>query len=200
MIFKYVMFIILGFLSGSILYSLILPRLFCKVDITEQFEDKNPGAANAIKSVGPYIGMICLILDILKGFVPVYIATRVVDYRSTLFFLIMAAPVLGHALGMFNGWQGGKAISVSFGVLLGVIFVSYQLLLLAGLYIIFSTIIKIQPHARRTVIVFLLFAAIQLFFPIAFSLKLGALVSSGTVTFKNWADSLLPSPIRLRRG
>ena len=200
MIFKYIMLILLGFLSGSILYSLILPKLFCKVDITEQFDDKNPGAANAIKSVGPYIGMLCLVLDILKGFVPVYIATRIVDYKSTLFFLIMMAPVLGHAFGMFNGWQGGKAISVTFGVLLGVIFVSIQLLLLAALYILFSTIIKIQPHARRTVLVFMLFAAIQFFLPMAFSLKLGAVVSAAIVVFKNWADALLPSPIRLRKG
>ena len=195
-----IILIITGFISGSILYSYIIPKLLCKIDVVEQSDDENPGAANAIKAAGPYIGAVCLALDILKGFVPVYIAARITDHRNILFVLIMAAPVLGHSLGVFNAWRGGKAISVTFGVFLGVTLLSLQLLLLALLYILFSTLFKINPHARRTVIVFLLFSAVQMFLPMPISLKLGAVLISGIVMYKNWQDALIPSLIKLKRG
>lgn len=62
-----------------------------------------------------------MLLDILKGFVPVFIASYVMDRNHWLFPLVIVAPVLGHAIGMFNHFHGGKCIATSFGVTAGLI-------------------------------------------------------------------------------
>ena len=68
MIWIFLFYIVAGFFSGSILYSALLPRLFSKVDIVEDSDDHNPGTANVFKLVGPVMGLICLLLDMAKGF------------------------------------------------------------------------------------------------------------------------------------
>lgn len=94
---RYLIAAVLGFLSGSVMYSYYLPLVFCHVDIIKESEDHNPGMANAALYGGRVIGGICLVLDVLKGFLPVFISARVLDSANPLFGLAVAAPVLGHA-------------------------------------------------------------------------------------------------------
>ena len=48
-IFYYVVFILLGYLSGSLLWSRIIAKIFCGHNIVEENSDKNPGAAMCLK-------------------------------------------------------------------------------------------------------------------------------------------------------
>ena len=76
------------------------------------------------------------------------------------FALAIAAPVLGHAVGVFNGFHGGKCISSAFGAMLALALTDVSvtgLLLLAGLYIFFSVAVKIRPHRLRSMLVFALY-------------------------------------------
>ena len=50
-ILPYLFFTIIGYLSGSIVYSYFLPKLFFKKDILKISDDGNPGCANVFKSV-----------------------------------------------------------------------------------------------------------------------------------------------------
>ena len=43
-IFYYVVFILLGYLSGSLLWSRIIAKIFCGHNIVEENSDKNPGS------------------------------------------------------------------------------------------------------------------------------------------------------------
>ena len=158
MILLWVLFIALGFIFGSILFSKTIPKLAVGKDICALSEDSNPGAANVFSNCGIKLGMICVLLDILKGFAPVFIATFVLDTSNIAFAAVMAAPVLGHALGIFNKFKGGKCISTSFGVVLGIMPESRIGFLLAILYIVFSTLIKIKPNSRMSIITFSIFA------------------------------------------
>lgn len=151
-----------GFLSGSVMFCGIVPKLLLGVDVAAESPDRNPGAANVFLNCGVGMGLLCLALDIGKGFLPVFLAQRVLDMRSVWFSFIMAAPVLGHAVGLFNDFHGGKCIATSFGVLLAVVRVSMIWLLLAGLYIFFSTVIKIHPNSRRSIVTYSLFGALAL--------------------------------------
>ena len=74
------------------------------------------------------------------------------------FALILAAPVFGHACPFLQPQKGGKAIAVSFGVLLGLVPFWLPVLSLAALYLIFSLVIVIEPHFYRSVCTFVLFA------------------------------------------
>lgn len=78
-VLSYLFFMFAGYLSGSILYSYLIPRWFCHLDITKLSDDGNPGAANAVKCAGWRVGLVCVVLDILKGFFPVFIAMHHLD-------------------------------------------------------------------------------------------------------------------------
>ena len=147
-----------AFLLGSIPFSYWLPRLFLRRDVCADSDDGNPGAANAFKKAGIPMGILCLVLDIAKGFVPVFLAVHFYGAERPLVAAVVFLPVLGHAVGIFRGFRGGKCISTSFGVLLGLIPRSFVVFLLAGLYIFFSIAVRIRPHARRSALVFGLFA------------------------------------------
>ncbi len=151
-----------GFLLGSVMFCELIPKRFAGKDIYEISSDNNPGAYNAFKHCGARVGIPCLLLDVAKGFIPVFAASMLLDCNCIAFSLAMAAPVLGHALGLFNKLHGGKCIAVSFGVLLGIIPITWvPITVLAGLYIFFSCIIKINPASKRSVIVYILFAIIS---------------------------------------
>ncbi len=68
----------------------------------------------------------------------------------------MMAPVLGHAFSIFHGFHGGKAIAVSFGVLLGLYPQMKAVLILVCYYLLFS-VIRISPHWKRSIITYLCF-------------------------------------------
>ena len=160
----YAAFIIAGYLSGSILWSKILARLFGNHDITKEHSDKNPGASNVFRSCGVVAGSSALLLDLLKGFLPVYAALFFVSPQSFLFSVIAAAPVIGHIFPLFFRFKGGKAIASSFGVLIGLSFVTVRpLLILVSLYIFFSVFVVFRSHMWRSVIVFAAFGFLSSF-------------------------------------
>ena len=147
-----------GYLSGSILYSYLIPRWFCHLDITKLSDDGNPGAANAVKCAGWRVGLVCVVLDILKGFFPVFIAMHHLDFTSWWFTPVISAPVFGHAFSPFWKGKGGKAIAVSFGVLLGLLPWYHVVFALATLYIFLSIGVVINPHRLRSIATYTLFA------------------------------------------
>jgi len=154
----YLFFIVAGFLSGSILYSYLIAKHFCGVDITEVSDDKNPGAANVIKYAGLKYGIPAIILDVLKGFIPIYFASKNLDISSWYFIPVLAAPVLGHATAPLFSWHGGKAIASSFGCLLGLLPDSYIVFVLALLLIFFTFFVIIRPNSLRCIIAYTLFS------------------------------------------
>lgn len=78
----YIIFTIIGYLSGSIMYAYWLPKLICGENITVNSSDGNPGTANAYKNGGFFIGTLVLICELLKGFLPVYLAGE--DHRDEI--------------------------------------------------------------------------------------------------------------------
>lgn len=154
--------IAVGFLLGSIMFCEFIPKKLSHKDIYKISVDNNPGAFNVFKHCGKKIGIPCLFLDMLKGFIPVFLASIVMDTENILFSFVMVAPVLGHAIGLFNRFHGGKCIATSFGVLLGLIPVTWiPVVTLAVFYILFSTVIKIKNASIRSVVVYALFAAVM---------------------------------------
>lgn len=147
---SYLFFMILGYLSGSVMYSQVLPLKLRHINIREISDDGNPGAGNVFKNVGISMGFLCLICDIVKGTIPVALCLHYLSWDNLLFALVVIAPVLGHA-------RYGKAIATSFGVLLGLIPKSFLVFYLAAPFVFFSVIIRITPHAWRVIASFLLF-------------------------------------------
>lgn len=182
----YYLFAAAGFLSGSILYSYLIPKQLKQIDIMETAEDHNPGAANAFVAAGIPIGLLCVILDILKGTVPVYWAARLLDCGRPLFALVLFAPVAGHAFSPFMQGHGGKAIAVAFGVLIGLLPMQFHAVVLAGAMIGFSLVLIIRPHRARVICAFCMLAAWTLLYTRAIpGVLFGVLMLSGVVIWKH---------------
>lgn len=177
----WLIYILGGFLLGSCMFSQILPKLIRNVDTSAISDDHNPGSTNVFIHCGPVMGLVCLSLDMLKGFLPVYLSFRIFDSSSLWFALILSAPVLGHAIAPLNHFQGGKCIATAFGTLLGLFPMSHIVLLLAGIYIVFSTVLKINPNRIRSIAAFGLFGLFSLIVLIRrcqYSVALGCILIS----------------------
>lgn len=88
------------------------------VDIRE-YGDGNPGATNVFRAGGRAWGIVALLLDFIKGAVPVGIANFSLGIDGLSLTAIALAPIVGHAYSPFLGWQGGKALAVTFGIWTG---------------------------------------------------------------------------------
>lgn len=177
-----------SFILGSIMFSVLIPKIFLKKDVCAESSDHNPGSSSVFATCSVPLGLLCLFLDILKGFIPVFIAMRIFDIHNYLFALIIIAPVAGHAFAPLNHFNGGKAIAPTFGIAFALIPESYIGLLLAAIYILFSTLIKIYPIRRRSIITFALFgilSAIFLIFTQRYVLAIGLFVSAAIVAIKH---------------
>ena len=72
---RYLLFILFGYLCGSVLNGYLLPLWIKHVDVTENSPDHNPGAANVFLYAGIPLGVLVILLELAKGAVPVYWAT-----------------------------------------------------------------------------------------------------------------------------
>ncbi len=176
---------LIGYLSGSVLYSWWIPKLCFGVDTVQCSDDGNPGAANAFHHAGVAVGLLALSCDLLKGAAPVYLAARALGLDRLWFALVLAAPALGHAFPIWRGFRGGKAIAVAFGSLLGLSPMVQPVLTLAAVYLIFSLLFVVEPHLWRSVITFSAFAIDNLFFAPCPAVGLGCVAISLIVVLRH---------------
>lgn len=183
---NYAFFILTGYLLGSMMFAWYLPLFIKHVDIREVSDDGNPGTANAFKHAGVFVGILVIICELGKGFVPVFLARRYLNAGRFLFSLVMAAPVAGHAFPVFTrGKEGGKAIAVSFGVLLGLLPEWRPVLVLVFYYLLFSLFIVIKPHLHRSIVTFIFFTASCVFLVDGAAVILGCAMISAIVVLKH---------------
>lgn len=128
----------------------------------EAAPDHNPGAANVFKTIGPAAGIAVAVFDVLKAAVPVGLYGALYGWAQLPAAVVIAAPVVGHAFS--PGGRGGKGIAAAFGVSLGLLPETLPLLALAALYVFFSLVLVVRPHAVRSVLVFAVWAGLLLFY------------------------------------
>lgn len=105
-----------AFLCGSVPFGLLLVKLAGKGDVRAHGSG-NIGATNVSRVGGKALGILTLLLDILKGFLPVFLAKQLGLGESILSLLALAA-VLGHVFTPWLKFQGGKGVATALGVAL----------------------------------------------------------------------------------
>ena len=108
-----------GYFIGAIPFAVILGRLFTKQDI-RRAGDGNPGGTNAWKAAGWKAGLLAILLDIFKGYLPVALA-RQFGISDWQLIPVCLAPILGHATMPFLHFRGGKALGATGGVWVGIL-------------------------------------------------------------------------------
>ncbi len=112
----------IAYLIGSIPFGYILVRLFKKQDIRTTGSG-NIGATNVARTA-PALGIATLVLDALKGYLPVFVLSAYaydhaqVNHRSLLAALAALFAVLGHMFPVWLGFRGGKGVATAAGVFL----------------------------------------------------------------------------------
>jgi glycerol-3-phosphate acyltransferase PlsY len=114
MLYK-LLWVIFAFSCGMLPLSYWLGKLFLKVDI-RQYGDGNPGGTNVWKAGGRWWGILAILLDGLKGLIPVSLALYLGGVEGWWIFPVSLAPILGHVFSPFMNFRGGKALATTFGV------------------------------------------------------------------------------------
>jgi len=115
--------ILFSYICGSIPFGLILTKIFGKLDI-RKIGSGNIGATNVLRTGNKLLAGATLLLDILKGYIPVVITLK---YFPELIQLSCLMTFLGHIFPVWLKFNGGKGVATYLGVLFAV---SLQLSLL----------------------------------------------------------------------
>jgi glycerol-3-phosphate acyltransferase PlsY len=110
--------ILFSYLSGSIPFGLILTKIFTDRDI-RNIGSGNIGATNVLRTGNKYLATLTLLLDILKGFIPVIITQQ---YFSELIQLSCLLAFLGHIFPIWLKFKGGKGVATYLGILFALSF------------------------------------------------------------------------------
>ncbi|MEK7286125.1 MAG: glycerol-3-phosphate 1-O-acyltransferase PlsY [Nitrospirota bacterium] len=113
-----IVLIIASYLIGSIPFGLLISKWMSGID-PRQSGSGNMGATNVFRVVGKKEAVLTLIADILKGIIPIFLASFCGIEQKMLFFVGFSA-ILGHIFPVFLGFRGGKGVAVSLGVFLGI--------------------------------------------------------------------------------
>ena len=117
--------LLVAYLLGSLPSAVWIGRIFYGIDVRE-YGSGNAGATNTFRVLGKKAGIPVLLIDILKGYVAVQIATIIGNYfpgtqQFVNFKLTLGvAALLGHIFPVFAGFRGGKGVATLLGILSGV--------------------------------------------------------------------------------
>ncbi len=121
-----------AYLLGAIPFGVII-GMVRGVDV-RQHGSRNIGATNVGRVVGKTWGRLCLLLDVLKGLIPTLICGWLLGLlwtpstiwdaplpqRLAMWVSVGLAGVLGHVFPIYLGFRGGKGVSTTIGVALGI--------------------------------------------------------------------------------
>lgn len=109
-----------AYIAGGIPFGFLMGKLR-GVDV-RTVGSGNIGATNVLRTMGVVPGVIVLVLDALKGYLPVLAANVLLapdSQRDVWVILVGLCAVLGHTYTPFLRFNGGKGVATSLGVVFG---------------------------------------------------------------------------------
>ncbi len=139
--YNFILMIVVAYLFGSLPNGVWVGKTIKNIDIREH-GSKNSGATNAYRILGAKCGVLVLCLDILKGYLPLFIGANYFGITGNYLLCLGLVAILGHSFSLFLKFRGGKGVATSLGVFLflfpkGIIIV----------FIIFLLIVKTTKYS-----------------------------------------------------
>ena len=128
--------VIFSYLLGSVPSGLIIGKL-SGLDVRKAGSG-NIGATNVARLLGKTGGLLTLVGDTAKGFIPVLVVQQM-GFSYSVTALVGVAAFLGHLYPIFLKFKGGKGVATSFGVLLGLAPLATMILLMVFAAVAFTT-------------------------------------------------------------
>ena len=119
LLYSYTAFFV-AYLIGSLSFAVIVSKLMGLSD-PRSYGSKNPGATNVLRSGNKMAAVLTLLLDGLKGYLPVLLVEHYsfeLGFEDTTIAFVGVAAFLGHLFPVFFRFQGGKGVATAAGVLL----------------------------------------------------------------------------------
>jgi acyl phosphate:glycerol-3-phosphate acyltransferase len=113
---------VVAYLVGSLSFAVIVSRVMGLND-PRTYGSGNPGATNVLRSGNRLAAVLTLLLDALKGFVPVFLVSQFgarFGLGEGTVAMVGLAAFLGHLWPVFFKFAGGKGVATAAGVLLGI--------------------------------------------------------------------------------
>ncbi len=125
-----IIILVASYLIGSIPWGIIISKRFFGFDIRTKGSG-NMGSTNVFRTLGTKWGIIVQVLDILKGVVPVLLASwlgqgisfpNATGFQDITIIKFAAGvfAILGHIFTIFGGLKGGKGINTALGVFIAI--------------------------------------------------------------------------------
>ncbi len=106
--------LVAAYFIGAIPFGFLLVRMMTGSDVRAAGSG-NIGATNVLRTTGPLAGVLTLILDIAKGYLAVWLASKL-THADVLWTSAAALAVMaGHAFPVFLKFHGGKAVASFIG-------------------------------------------------------------------------------------
>ena len=112
--------VVASYLIGSLSFAVIVSRMMGLQD-PRTYGSQNPGATNVLRSGSKAAAVLTLLLDAVKGWLPVFVVQRLpgMDLDAVIAACALAA-FAGHVWPVFFRFKGGKGVATAAGVLFGV--------------------------------------------------------------------------------
>ncbi|MGL5535618.1 MAG: glycerol-3-phosphate 1-O-acyltransferase PlsY, partial [Aeromonas veronii] len=143
-----ILMIILAYLGGSLSSAVLVSRCTGLPDPRDH-GSHNPGATNVLRLGGRMAALVVLLLDVLKGTVPVYLAWYL-QIKPVYLGFIGVAACLGHMYPIFFHFRGGKGVATALGTMMpigftmgGAVIGTWLLVLLVSGYSSLASIITV---------------------------------------------------------
>lgn len=113
--------LVLSYFFGSIPSSYILGKIFFSIDL-RTVGSGNLGTTNALRNFGKRVAAAVLVIDIAKGWIPVWYFSGLREDQASLVWVLACgfAAILGHVYSCWVNFKGGKGVATSCGVFLAV--------------------------------------------------------------------------------
>ena len=112
--------VVASYLIGSLSFAVIVSRMMGLQD-PRTYGSQNPGATNVLRSGSKAAAVLTLLLDAVKGWLPVFLVQRLPGMGLDAVIAACAlAAFVGHVWPVFFRFKGGKGVATAAGVLFGV--------------------------------------------------------------------------------
>ncbi|OGS21820.1 MAG: acyl-phosphate glycerol 3-phosphate acyltransferase [Elusimicrobia bacterium RIFOXYA2_FULL_40_6] len=137
-----------SYLLGSVPTAYLFAKIIKGIDIRKHGSG-NPGATNVFRTVGKTAGIIVFTIDMMKGFLAVYLVSRLFNYDTNYSLLAGIAAIAGHNWTVWLSFKGGKGVATGAGVVFALLPISaasgvavFFVLLLSTKYVSLSSIVS----------------------------------------------------------
>ncbi|HUW72067.1 MAG TPA: glycerol-3-phosphate 1-O-acyltransferase PlsY [Candidatus Humimicrobiaceae bacterium] len=143
--------IIFGYLLGSIPWGFLISK-FKGVDI-KKVGSGNIGGTNVVRGLGLKWGLLVGVLDVLKGVIPIFLATKFL-FLDWQIAPVAIASVLGHIFPVWLNFKGGKGVATTVGVLF-VLLGWQKFLILILIWLLILALFQIMSFTNLLLVSFL---------------------------------------------